>query len=81
MSKDELTIIAADYMYLIILSDEFTIKKIVNKLNSNNNEKNKNFYIMNDIDKPCAEILDDEYIKKIIIDEAKKHKNYNFIEQ
>lgn len=74
MSNDELTtIIAADYMYLIIIGDEKTISKMVSKLNqeSKKNNLNKQF-IINRIDSPCAEILDGTDVQNILIKEAKK---------
>jgi hypothetical protein len=49
MNREMTTIIAADYMYLIILSDDSTIDKVLNILNSNddiiddkNNDNDKN---------------------------------------
>jgi len=70
--NDMTTIIAADYMYLIILGDDDVIHKIVNKLNKQSKEKKINTqYTMCRIDKPCAELLDDDYIQNILINEAK----------
>ena len=70
--NDMTTIIAADYMYLIILGDDDVIRKIVNKLNKQSKEKKINTqYTMCRIDKPCAELLDDDYIQNILINEAK----------
>ena len=74
MSNDELTtIIAADYMYLIILGDEKTIGRLVNKLNydAKKNNLSKRF-IINNIDVTCAEMLDNEDIQNILTKEAKK---------
>lgn len=70
--NDMTTIIAADYMYLIILGDDKIIKKIVDKLNKHSKDTKKNTqYTMCKIDKPCAELLDDDYIQNILINEAK----------
>jgi hypothetical protein len=70
--NDMTTIIAADYMYLIILGEEKIIKKIVDKLNKQSEDnKQKTQYTMCKIDKPCAELLDDDYIQSILINEAK----------
>ena len=70
--NDMTTVIAADYMYLIILGEDNVIKKIVDTLNKQSKEKKINTqYTMCRIDKPCAELLDDVYIQNILINEAK----------
>lgn len=76
MDKDNFTtIIVADYMYLIVLGDDKTIQKLINILNSDSNSNNmsKPFFIMHNIDKPCAELLDDELLQQLIINEAKNN--------
>lgn len=71
-NNDTTTIIAADYMYLIILGEDKVIHKIVNKLNKEaKNNKTTTKYIMCKIDKPCAEMLDDTHIQNLLINEAK----------
>lgn len=66
------TIIAADYMYLIILGDYKIINNIVHKLNTEAKENKTNIqYTMCKIDKPCAEMLDDVNIQNLLINDAK----------
>ena len=73
MSDDEYTnIISADYMYLIILGEDEIINKIVNRMNKNAKKKGNNkYFTSNRIDKPCAEMLDDETIQEKLINDAK----------
>lgn len=75
--NESTTIIAADYMYLILLGKEKIMKKIVDRLNTQSYEQKKNIqYILCKIDKPCAEILDEEYIQNILVNEAKSSISY-----
>ena len=70
--NDMTTIIAADYMYLIMLGNDNIIKKIVDKLNKKSKENKLNTqYTMCRIDKPCAELLDEKHIQDILINDAK----------
>lgn len=67
-NNDLTTIIAADYMYLIILGNEDIMGNIVKKLN--NNKKNNYIYVSHQIDHPCAEMLEEKHIKDILTTEA-----------
>jgi hypothetical protein len=82
------TIIAADYMYLIFLGDPDTLNRLIIRLNKNSdnieNEKINNSYRYNKTNKmkeiylkynicdPCVGILEEEMIRSILDNDAKK---------
>jgi hypothetical protein len=86
--SDEITTIAADYIYLVFLGASDIIGKIVNKLNEDakacNGDptdyktyrafKNKpiNIYVKNDISKPCVRMLESQKIQEILRNDAIK---------
>ena len=65
------TIIAADYMYLVLLGNQKNVKIVLDKINSNRINDNIQ-YILNEIDTPCAELLESATINNILIDDVKK---------
>jgi hypothetical protein len=94
MNEDKLTtIIAADYMYLIFIGNDFIIDKIINKLNTSqsqiepiNNKKKKinnytkkniDIYIKCEISNPCINMLEDDKIQNILSEDTKNSNNVN----
>lgn len=82
MNKGKMTI-TADLMYLIVLGDNTSITKIVDKMNDNNSiklnspKKSKHndkqiVYIKHDMSVPCSELLDCDIIKDILKSDAIK---------
>lgn len=78
MTDDKITtIIAADYMYIVFIGSNEELGKIINKLNTQeNNKKNKDIYLLCSITEPCINMLDGELIrgiadnKYVILDEG-----------
>jgi len=52
--NDNVTVITADFMYLVIIAEPNKMKNIVDKMNSTNNSNKK--YMSIQIDSPCANI-------------------------
>ena len=61
MSDNDITVITADFMYLVVIADLKKHESIVSKLNTKNaNINNDNYkYLITGIDNPCASIEDD----------------------
>jgi hypothetical protein len=80
------TIIAADFMYLVILGNDNIVQKIIDKLNYNICIRNKlrssdkmnkykyvnQIYLKCNIDIPCASLLDDPGVQNIVLEDAKQ---------
>lgn len=76
MSDNDITVITADFMYLVVIADLKKIESIVSKLNVRNNNdtvSNDSYkYLITAIDNPCAsirdstiyELFDDDKIKE-----------------
>ena len=78
-------------MYLIFLGNENIINKIINKLNSEKEDKNeknkkyikinKNIYVKHEISEPCIDLLDDKCVDQILLDDAIKTINNKYIDK
>ena len=52
MSDNDITVITADFMYLVVIASHKKIKEIINNLNEQNRTKCR--YVSTGIDHPCA---------------------------
>jgi hypothetical protein len=75
MSNDEVTTVAADFMYLVILGDQDIIEEIVNAMNEEAHKKNTNkIYVSGDIDIQVDYLPETSEFQKILVSNVQKRR-------